>query len=138
MEDRQEAYLEERIQDQQVWYSSKAETNRRMADRWRYLLIAIDAIAVLLGLLRVLGYFDVNWLGIMAAAAASVAGWQQLKNYSSLSEAYSVTSQEVAIVSATIEQAASGEADWAQRVHDAEAAFSREHTLWLARRARPA
>jgi hypothetical protein len=102
------------------------------------LLIGIDSIAIALGLLRVLGAFDVNWLGILATAAAGVAGWQQLKNYSSLSEAYAVTSQEVAIVSETIGQPSIDEGAWAQLVHNAEAASSREHTLWLARRAIPA
>jgi hypothetical protein len=78
----------------------------------------------------------VNWLGVLAAGTASVAAWQQTKNYSSQSEAYAVTSHEVAIVAETIGPAID-ESSWAQAVHDAEAAFSREHTLWLARRQGP-
>jgi hypothetical protein len=132
--ERAATYLQDRVQDQQSWYSAKAETCRRRAAGWRWLLIGVDGSAVLLGLLRVLGLLDVNWLGVLAAAAAGIAAWQQVKNYSSLSEAYSVTSHEVAIVSETVEQADGDEEVWAEIVHNAEAAFSREHTLWLARR----
>lgn len=132
--ERAEFYLEYRVDDQRVWYSKKAKVNQTNAQRWRWFLIAVDGAAVLLGLLRIVGDFDVNWLGILAAGAAGVAAWQQIKNYSSLSEAYSVTSQEVVIVSETIAQNSADEEAWVETVRDAEAAFSREHTLWMARR----
>jgi hypothetical protein len=44
----------------------------------------------------------------------------------------------VAIVTETVGQAAPDEASWARTVHDSEAAFGREHTLWPARRVGPA
>jgi hypothetical protein len=134
--ERSATYLQDRVQDQQNWYSTKAKACRRSAQVWRWLLIGVDALAVLLGLLRALEVFDVNWLGVLAAAAAGIAAWQQVRNHASLSEAYSVTSHEVAIVSETVEQADGNEEVWAEIVHNAEAAFSREHTLWLARRNR--
>jgi hypothetical protein len=134
--DRAEAYRGDRVDDQMRWYSRKAAYNKKMARRWRSALIAVEAGAVLLGLGRVLEIYDVDWLGVLAALAASVAAWQQTKNYATLAEAYSVTSHDVAIVCDSLDGVASEE-DWAQAVHDAEAAFSREHTLWLARKQGP-
>jgi hypothetical protein len=72
----------------------------------------------------------------MPAISASLAAWKQTKNYAALSESYSVTSHEVAILATTIVKHVD-EQTWSQAVHDAEAAFSREHTLWLARRQGP-
>jgi hypothetical protein len=68
--------------------------------------------------------------------AVAVIGWMQAKKYASLSEAYAVTSHEVALVASTL-SAELDEDAWAQAVHDAEAAFSRELTMWQARRQAP-
>lgn len=128
-------YLAERVEDQRRWYSSKAIHNGRRARQWRATLIIIEGTACLLGLLRVLGAFDVDWLGLLATVAAGIAAWNQTKNHASLSESYSVTSHELTLLAASM-TAYDNERAWAQAVHDAEAAFSREHTLWLARRHR--
>jgi hypothetical protein len=133
---RAKIYLKERVEDQVHWYATKANWNKRRASQWRWILIGVDAAAICLGVLRATAVLHVNWLGIFAVAATGVAAWQQTKNYRSLSEAYSVTSHEVNIVSGTLTAPADEDA-WAQAVHDAEAAFSREHTLWLARRQGP-
>jgi len=129
-------YVVERVEDQLRWYESKANLNKRRARQWRRALVLAEAAAVAVGLLRVANVFDVDWLALLAAVAASIAAWQQLKNYTSLSEAYSVTSHEVQLVNSSL-GAQANESDWAQAVADAETAFSREHTLWLSRRQRP-
>jgi hypothetical protein len=134
--DRAATYVKERVNDQIGWYSRKAKWNKKRATWWTWILIAVEGAAVLLGLLRLLKIYDVNLLGIFAAAGAGIAAWQQTKNHSSLSEAYVVTSYEAKRVGETID-AQADEETWAQMVHDAEAAFSREHTLWLARRQGP-
>jgi hypothetical protein len=134
--DRAACYLSQRVKDQVGWYTRAAKDNKASASRWRLILISVEVSACILGLLRAMSLFDVDWLGFLAAAAAGIAAWQQTKNYSSLSEAYAVTSHEANLVATTVEQSMT-EANWAQTVHDAEAAFSREHTLWLARRQGP-
>ncbi|MDE3085684.1 MAG: SLATT domain-containing protein, partial [Acidobacteriota bacterium] len=126
-------YRRNRVEDQATWYSRKARWNRSSAMVWTLLAVGVEGVAVLLGLLRMLGSFDVNWLGILAASAAGIAAWQQTKNYSSLSEAYAITSHEVSMVRSDLHEGATEE-EWAQVVRDSEMAFSREHTLWLARR----
>jgi hypothetical protein len=133
---RTEVYRALRVKDQLDWYERKASWNKQRAHWWRNGMIGIETVAVLLGLGRALGWYDVDWLGIFAAIAAAFAAWQQTKNYQGLSQAYAVTSHDVALVNASIGSEESEE-DWAQAVHDAEAAFSREHTMWRARRQGP-
>jgi hypothetical protein len=132
-----DSYREQRIRDQQKWYSAKSDANRNWAQRWLWFLIAVQVAAVVLGLLHALGAYDVNWLGMLAAGAAGIAAWQQAKDHSNLAEAYAVTSQEIGILVHDIEDVGDSEDKWAQFVHDSEAAFSRENTLWLARRQGP-
>ncbi|MCA9601668.1 MAG: DUF4231 domain-containing protein [Myxococcales bacterium] len=136
VDDRISVYVRERIDDQLLWYAQKAIWNRTRAKWWLGTMISLEAIAVILGLFRALEVVDVDWLGILSAAAASVGAWQQVKNYSVLSEAYSVTSHEVQLVKGSTQPGLS-ESEWAQAAHDAEAAFSREHKLWVARRQGP-
>ncbi len=135
--ERTRQYGVQRVEDQRRWYAAKARLNGRRARQWRSLLVAVEADACLLGLFRALGSFDVDWLGLLGTAAAGIAAWKQTRNYGFLSESYSVTSHEVTLLAAAL-PAGEDEDVWAQAVHDAEAAFSREHTLWLARRQGPA
>jgi len=133
---RAEAYLRDRVEDQLGWYSTSAGRNKKRARRWWAFTVVLEGAAVAVGLARVVAKFDVDWLGVLAAIAASLAAWQQAKRYTELSESYAVTSHEVGLIRSSLDGDAC-ERDWAQFVHDAEAAFSREHTLWLARRQGP-
>jgi hypothetical protein len=130
------AYIAHRVQDQMDWYATSATRNGLRARRWWLMLVIVEASALIVGLARVAFGFDVDWLGVLAALAASLAAWQQAKRYTELSESYAVTSHEVGLIKAASGECRS-ERSWAQFVHDAEAAFSREHTLWLARRQGP-
>lgn len=130
------AYLRGRVEDQVNWYSTHAATNRRRYKQFSSAVIAIEAGAVLLGVLRIGGAVEFDYLGPFAACAAGVVGWMQAKKYSNLAQAYAMTSHEVSMVSATLDPTQSEET-WATAVHDAEAAFSREHTMWQARRQGP-
>jgi hypothetical protein len=129
-------YLKHRVNDQLKWYSDNATNNRKLSKTWNIITLGLEAAAVLLGVLRVATDFHIDWLGILAAIAASATAWQQTKNYASLGEAYSVTSHDVQLVKDSVPTAAN-EKDWARVVHEAEAAFSREHTMWLARKQGP-
>lgn len=126
-------YMSLRLGDQIDWYRDKATWNKDMARTWLRILIAVESSAVILGLLRMIGQFNVNWLGILAAAAAAIEAWQQTKNYSTLAESYAVTSHELSLVASSLEESINSDS-WASAAKDAESAFSREHTLWLARR----
>lgn len=130
---RRTAYRDDRVLDQQGWYSRKADFNRTRARQWGRALLASEVLAAGLGLLRGLGLFDVDWSGLLAALAAAVLAWRQTKQHENLAESYAVTSHDVAALASKLD-APTTEEQWATVVHDSEAAFSREHTVWLARR----
>lgn len=134
--ERAAAYLSGRVEDQVRWYSTKAADKKRLAWRFGIAVLLVELAAVLLGLLRVSGSLTPDYLGPLAACAAGLVGWMQANKYSGLAQAYAVTSHEVSLVLATLDPSESEES-WAQAVHDAEAAFSREHTMWQARRQGP-
>ena len=136
-EERASAYRHLRIEDQISWYASKSEWNRKRSRTFTTLTMVMEAAAILAGLLRVKLEYDTDVLGLLAVVAAGLIAWSQAKKYTSLAESYSVTSHEVNLVAETV-KAPVVEAVWAQSVHDAEAAFSREHTMWQARRQGPA
>lgn len=133
LEDRIAKYKGERVENQIAWYKTKAKINKTRAKIWRVALIMLESVAVILGFIRVLGAFDVNWVGILATAAAGVAAWQQTRNFTFLSESYSVTTFELSFVLDTFSNV-TDENGWSDAARDAESAFSREHGLWLVRR----
>lgn len=133
---RRAAYISLRVDDQQRWYTRKAKWNKKRSLIWTLALVVTESIAILLGLARAFQWFDVDWLSIFAAIATSIGAWRQTKNFSSLREAYSVTSHEIQLVKTSL-GGNSSEEEWSRLVHDAESAFSREHKLWLSRRQGP-
>lgn len=134
--ERREFYIKFRIQDQFEWYSKKSKFNAKRAKYARYVMVGISVVAIVCGILRIKGALDIDLVSVLATVASGVLLWSQAKKYTTLSESYSVTSHEVGIIRSTIKQSPTEE-EWAQAAHDAEAAFSREHTMWFARRQGP-
>ena len=130
-------YCAQRVQDQIDWYSAKAAENRREAAKWNAITLAVYAAGVVVAVLKAAGVLGFDALGIAAAAAGATTAWLQTKDFVGLSEAYSVTAQELKAVqdeSRLVED----EQGWVRFVEDAEDAISREHTLWRAKRQRGA
>lgn len=90
--------------------------------------------AIALALLRV---SQPNMLSIwpsepLLVVASAVLGWIQIKKFNELASAYSLTAHEIGIIQ-TRAAAVVQEADFSEFVNEAERAFSREHTQWVAR-----
>lgn len=130
------AYSVLRVDDQINWYATKAANNKARYKAFGFFVVVVEIVAVIFGILRISGDVQTDLIGPLAACAAGLIGWVQAKKYANLSEAYAVTSHEISFIP-DILKSASNEAEWAQAVHDAEAAFSREHTMWQARRQGP-
>jgi SMODS and SLOG-associating 2TM effector domain 3/SMODS and SLOG-associating 2TM effector domain 1 len=131
--ERRRLYLEQRIYDQQSWYSDKARWNDRRARGWVLLSIGLETTGVVSGALKAFGWIDVDLLGLLAAAAGAATAWLEAKQHRNLATAYGIASQELAAIASelvTLDE----EPQWAAFVHHAEAAISREHTLWRASR----
>lgn len=131
--DRVDIYRRLRVNDQVNWYARKAKWNRNRRRLFNCLTLFVEILAVVIGLLRIINGLEVDLIGVFAAIAAGLVAWSQAKKYEFLAESYSVTSHEVLMVSETIKVPKS-EVSWSQAVQDAEAAFSREHIMWHARR----
>jgi SMODS and SLOG-associating 2TM effector domain 3/SMODS and SLOG-associating 2TM effector domain 1 len=134
LSDRIEVYVRCRIDQQRNWYSSKADANADLADRYYWYVIAAQVAALILALVRV-HYPDESFhaAGPLAALSAALIAWTQLKRYQEHAQAYSVASHELGLIKERARHL-QGEAEFSAFVGESENAISREHILWLARR----
>jgi hypothetical protein len=130
---RRRTYREDRIGDQQAWYTGRANLNRSRARRWLAAAIGVQLVGTAVAALHASGVIEVDLLGLIAAAAAAAAAWLQVKDHGMLAEAYAVAAQELALIQAQLDHVDDEDA-WQRFVERAEQAISREHVLWRARR----
>ena len=130
-------YRKFRIDEQRSWYASKSAENRKKGKIWFGILIGLQAIAVVLLVLRV-AYPDFRmWpTEVFIVAAGSSLTWIQMKRFRELASSYGLTAQEIGIIRGEIE-GIENETDFIEFVKDSENAFSREHTQWVARKTNP-
>lgn len=131
---RKEIYVKSRIGDQHAWYANKAKFNRRRARYFFWVLITVNTFAVVCAVVRVANVEVPFWpTDVFVAAAASILSWMQAKRFSELAASYSLTSHEIGLVKEEAKQPNTDE-KFSVFVGDAENAFSREHTQWVARK----
>jgi hypothetical protein len=133
LSERSEFYREFRVEEQLDWYLKKAKHNRREAKRWVVIGIGAYALAAALVVGRAAA---TNWniwpIEPVIVFASSIIGWVQIKKFGELAAAYSVTAQEIGLIKPRLSEKA-GDTEFSEYVNEAELAFSREHTFWLAR-----
>jgi hypothetical protein len=134
LSERMSLYLAERIIDQRKWYVLKANNNKRSFVIFVILGVVIQSAAVILALLR---FKDEVLLPVwptepMLVLAAAIIGWTQIKKFNELASAYSLTAHEISLIEAKADTPTT-EVEWSDFVNEAELAFSREHTQWVAR-----
>lgn len=132
--ERRAYYLANRIDNQRLWYSRKSKANKRALRAWVivtigfYLLAALSLNANQLGL---------NWASYafdpLIVLVTSAIGWMQMKRHSELMASYNLTAHEIGINRSNSEGIKTEE-EFSNFVNEAELAFSREHTQWVARR----
>ena len=132
--DRVSFYVKNRINDQRTWYSKKSAANKTAQRRWFWLIIiiyigvAISLNADQLGFSQATLAFDP-----MIVFVTSALGWLQMKRHGELTASYNLTAHEIGIIKGNSD-AVKTEEDFSDFVNEAELAFSREHTQWVARR----
>ena len=133
LEARKAFYLNHRIRDQREWYVQKARSNARASKWWMGVGVAAYALAILFVLSRI-AYPDQSIWPIepLLVFASGVVGWTQVKKFNELASSYTLTAHEIGIIQSRIRDV-EGESSFADFVNDAEQAFSREHTQWVAR-----
>lgn len=131
--DRRKYYLQKRVREQRTWYAKKASANKAASERWVIACATTYGIAIVLLLLRPTAP---NWhfwpFEPLIVVASSIIGWMQIKKFNELTSAYTLTAHEIGIIQGRIEEADTEE-EFSEFVNEAELAFSREHTQWVAR-----
>jgi len=132
--DRREAYAKGRIENQLGWYAKKAAFNRRRSRVFFWALIGTNSFAVILAALRIAFPSHPYWpTDVLVAAAASLLSWMQAKRFSELAGSYALAAHEIGLIREQ-SQIPNTERAFSLFVSDAENAFSREHTQWVARK----
>lgn len=134
LDERKITYAASRIKDQLTWYAKKATFNRRTSNGFFWALITVNGCAVMCAVFRINFISAPFWpTDIFVATAASLLSWMQAKRFSELAASYALAAHEIGLIR---EQALlpSNEKAFSSFVGDAENAFSREHTQWVARK----
>jgi hypothetical protein len=135
--ERRAAYARDRVGDQEAWYRSKAAWNERRAKQWSRASLALEVGGLAAAVVIAGGWLEeVDLLGIVATILAAIVAWTNAKQHTTLAESYLVAAQDLRDIQAGVDRETTEEA-WAEFVANAEAAMSREHTVWRARRSVP-
>lgn len=135
LENRQEVYVRDRLQDQEKWYALKAielSKKRQLLNTCAF-LSSILAIAISIYLLIEPASISYAFVSFFASAALGVITIGQSYNLATDITAYQVTHYEIKRILALV--LPDNDQEWAQWVDDKEEALSREHVMWLASRA---
>jgi hypothetical protein len=133
LEERKTYYHDNRIKEQRIWYVNKARSNANSSKRWVRFGVAVYALAIIFVLLRIAYPQQTTWpTEPLIVLASAVIGWTQVKKFNELSSSYTLTAHEIGIIQGRVADI-SEEEDFSDFVNEAEQAFSREHTQWVAR-----
>jgi hypothetical protein len=131
---RRDFYVEYRLTNQIGWYSSKAEHSRIRAEQWGWASLAFEVLAVLAAIMLILtAAGGINLVGAFGALAAATTAWAQVNQHDELARSYTMASLELKRLR-DLALAGTDEDTLRDAVRDGEAAISREHMMWVAKR----
>ncbi|MBM7807529.1 hypothetical protein JOD57_003366 [Geodermatophilus bullaregiensis] len=138
LERRRATFDRARLEDQQQWYAARTALNTRLLWRWHLIVIGLEFLGVVAGTLKALDVIELSvgkgdLVGLVATLGAAASAWAQTRQYVTLSAAYTIADEELSAIR-TLLPHVSGEVEWEEFVDSAEAAISREHTMWRASR----
>ncbi|MER9494096.1 DUF4231 domain-containing protein [Mesorhizobium sp. M0320] len=133
LKDRKDLYLQKRIGDQRKWYERKARANKRSAKTWMGLGVVAYGLGFAFIVVRIADPTMPGWpTEPLIVVASALIGWTQIKKFNELASAYTLTAHEIGLTADLIDDAKTDDA-FSAAVNEAELAFSREHTQWVAR-----
>ena len=133
VEERVALYRKDRIEAQAAWYEKKANANRTQARRWFVVSVVLHGAAIFLLLYKVSNPTQPLPIEVISTAAGATLTWLQSKKFNELSSSYTLTANEISLMLSDA-ALAKDEQMLSALVLDSEAAFSREHTQWTARK----
>lgn len=131
--ERKEFYILKRINEQRSWYAKKAKFNKDAQLKWviASLIIYVFAFGLVIGRLS-FPEWNIWPIEPLIVLSTSMIGWIQIKKFGELSSSYTLTAHEIGLIKEKHIEARSEE-EFSSFVNEAELAFSREHTQWVAR-----
>jgi hypothetical protein len=133
LHDRKATYLEQRIGEQRSWYAKKAKFNKRSQTKWVLLSLLVYAVAFSLVIARLnTPEWNIWPIEPLIVLSTSIIGWIQIKKFGELASSYTLTAHEIGLIREKYIESASDD-EFSIFVNEAELAFSREHTQWVAR-----
>lgn len=126
-------YIEERVKNQRDWYITKAKSNKVKSNYFFWGIICIQFIAFVYSLILIKNSIIFNIVPLMTTIAVSLLTWLQVKQHQELSQSYAVAVNDINLILCN-EKYINDEEKFEVFVADSENAFSREHTLWIARK----
>lgn len=133
LEERKVFYEKYRVKEQRAWYARKASQNRKASFWWVIAGSLSYIIAIFFVLLRIAYPKQEIWpIEPLIVIASSIIGWTQIKKFNELASSYTLTAHEIGIIQNRI-QDIKDEGEFSDFINEAEQAFSREHTQWVAR-----
>jgi len=134
LEERKNYYTNNRIHEQFVWYSTKANWNQKRESIWLFISWVLQIAAIIIAIVIVaFTDFNIMPIGIITTAGAGAMSWMHSKSYRELSQSYSLTAHDLSLLESRASQVTT-ERDLPELVLDVERTISREHSMWLARR----
>ncbi|WP_052709534.1 DUF4231 domain-containing protein [Streptomyces sp. NRRL S-495] len=128
-----ETYRTYRLAEQVEWYARMAKLRDRQSRIWRRLALLGEMIGIVAGVLKAYNVLAIDLLGVVSAGVAGVTAWAQAQRLETEASAYSLTAREIRHILSVTDSGADAEA-WGTFVDQAEAAISREHTMWASGR----
>jgi hypothetical protein len=132
-ERKKEIYLQDRIRNQENWYSNKAELNRKRASQWLYITWTAEVLAVVLAVLTILVKIPiVNPVGIVSSASAGILSWLTSKSYAEANQSYCLVAHDLAILQDEAKRASTAD-ELGKVILKVENSINQEHRVWLGR-----
>ncbi len=126
-------YVGQRIQNQATWYWTKSRFNKRRAQQWFWVSIFLHTSAIAMLLYRIKDPAFSLPVEVVATSAGAVLTWLQAKKHNELNSAYALAAHEIVLIKGE-SASVCREQQLSEYVVNSEAAFSREHTQWVARK----
>ncbi|MEV6974207.1 DUF4231 domain-containing protein [Kitasatospora sp. NPDC093806] len=126
-------YRDNRLAEQVDWYARMAKLRDRQSRIWRRLALLGEMIGIVAGVLKAYNVLAIDLLGVVSAGVAGITAWAQSQRLETEASAYSLTAREIRHIYSLTDDGADPEG-WAGFVDQAEAAISREHTMWASGR----
>lgn len=132
--ERLSVYVDQRIKSQATWYWLKSGFNKRRAQQWFWVSVVLHISAIAMLLFKIKEPILSLPIEVVATAAGAALTWLQAKKHNELNSAYALTAHEIVLIKGESTSVYSEE-QLSEYVVNSEAAFSREHTQWTARKA---